>query len=95
LTSHHPFDEADASGKDDPPSIFDNVLPPVLGLIVIALFVFGISAVGWHERNESNCAEIAENDARLSCYDRLAIPQPPAKGAFVPPYNQPSENSPP
>lgn len=94
MTSHHPFDEPDPSQKGEPPSIFDNVLPPVLGLVVIALFIFGISVLGWHERNLSNCAEIADREARLSCYDGLAVPHPPAKGAFAPSLVRPPENSP-
>ena len=94
MTSHHPFDEADPSQKGEPPSIFDNVLPPILGLIIIAVFVFGISVLGWHERNISSCAEITEREARLSCYDNLAVPQRPAKGAFAPSFSRPLENSP-
>lgn len=94
MASQHPFDEAGPRRKGESPSIFDNVLPPILGLVVIAVFVFGISVLGWHERNLSNCAEITEREARLSCFDNLAVPQPPAKGAFAPPFDRPQENSP-
>jgi hypothetical protein len=65
-----------------------NVLPAVLGLIGMGLVVgatwaLGLADGGSGERLEP-CALIANDHARLACYDQIATLRPPAKGAFAP-----------
>jgi hypothetical protein len=61
-----------------------SLLPPILVLVGVGLLVL----VGWSlgltgEFNElSHCGAITNDGARLACYDKLAVPQQPAKGAL-------------
>jgi hypothetical protein len=41
----------------------------------------------------SRCSAITDDAARLSCYDRLATPHEPAKGALAPVRIYPPEES--
>jgi hypothetical protein len=58
--------------------------PLILVLVGVGLLVL----VGWSlgltgELNDlTRCGAIANGDARLACYDKLAVPQQPAKGAL-------------
>jgi hypothetical protein len=67
----------------------DNVLPVVLGLIgigavVCAMWALGPADGGEPGENLAPCVLIADDHARLACYDQLATLLPPAKGAFAP-----------
>jgi hypothetical protein len=70
-------------------SFFENLLPPIVGLIAIGALAVGVWALG-QPGNQlvgatlSQCARIAENQARLACYDELAAPHQPARGALAP-----------
>jgi hypothetical protein len=66
-----------------------NLLPPILGLIGIGILACATWALGPIHGGRfgdelSHCAAIANGLARLACYDHLAFPEPPAKGAFAP-----------
>jgi hypothetical protein len=47
------------------------------------VWAFGPSG-SYQEDAFSHCAAIADDSARLACYDQLATPRPPAKGALAP-----------
>lgn len=76
---------------------YDNILPAILGLIGIAAVVsvtWALEPSGDRSREDlTHCASIANDRARLSCYDQVAAPRPPAKGAFAPAQIEPSEGS--
>ena len=65
-------------------AVSGNRFPLILVLVVVGLLVL----VGWSlgltgELNElARCGAITNDGARLACYDKLAVPQQPAKGAF-------------
>jgi hypothetical protein len=84
-TSVSPYDDEDFNG-DMSPSI--NLVPPLLGLLVIGAVVYLLSAAappGGQAGGElSSCATIANEHDRLACFDRLATPTAPAKGAVAP-----------
>jgi len=66
-----------------------NVLPVVLGLVgigvvVCAVWVFGPQADRWTGEKLESCLLITDDHARLACYDEIATPHQPAKGALVP-----------
>lgn len=67
---------------------YGNVLPPVLGLIGIAAVVCVMWALDPDERGSgerfTHCVPIANEQARLACYDQIAALHQPARGAFVP-----------
>ena len=67
----------------------DNVLPVVLGFIgigvvVCAMWVLGPADGGGPGERLAPCILIADEHARLACYDQIATLHPPAKGAFAP-----------
>jgi hypothetical protein len=67
----------------------DNVLPVVLGLVGIGVVVCAMWASGPGEgggpgERLAPCILVADDHARLTCYDQIAVPHPPAKGAFAP-----------
>jgi hypothetical protein len=67
----------------------DNVLPVVLGLLGIGVVVCAMWALGpaydsGHGERLAPCILIANDHARLACYDQIATLHPPAKGAFAP-----------
>ena len=67
----------------------DNVLPVVLGLIgigvvVCAMWALGPADGGGPGERLAGCILIADDHARLACYDHIATLHPPAKGAFAP-----------
>jgi hypothetical protein len=73
-----------------------NVLPVVLGLIGIGVVVCAMRALGpAYDRGPGErlapCILIAEEHARLACYDQIATLHPPAKGAFAPTENHREE----
>lgn len=66
-----------------------NVLPVVLGLVGIGVTVCAMWALGpGYDRGPGEelgpCIVIADDRARLACYDKIATLHPPAKGAFAP-----------
>jgi hypothetical protein len=66
-----------------------NLLPPILGLIgigVLACATWALGPTGGGRLGDelSHCAATADDLARLACYDHLAFPERPAKGAFAP-----------
>ena len=87
---HERLDEANDS------LAYRNVLPPVLGLIgigvVCAMWALG-PIDGGSAEGPAHCVSIADDQVRLACYDHVASPHPPAKGAFAPTQIQPREGS--
>ena len=66
-----------------------NVLPVVLGLIgigavVCAMWALGPVDGGGPGERLAPCILIADDHARLACYDQIATLHPPARGAFAP-----------
>ena len=65
-----------------------NVLPVVLGLIGIGVVACAMWALGPADGGSAErlapCILIADDHARLACYDQIATLHPPAKGAFAP-----------
>ena len=66
-----------------------NVLPVVLGLmgigvVVCAMWAFGPTAGGDAGEKLAPCVLIANDGARLACYDQIAALHQPARGAFAP-----------
>jgi hypothetical protein len=88
---HERFDQ---SGAITP---YDNIFPAILVLIGIAAVVsvtWALEPAGSRSREElTHCASIANDHARLACYDQVAAPRPPAKGAFAPAQVEPREGS--
>ena len=89
-------DEAHDRGSqaEDPP-LFANLLPPVLGLIGIGVLACAVWAWGLNEDYSGetllNCSHITDGPARLACYDQLAMPHQPARGALAPVQTYPPE----
>jgi hypothetical protein len=85
--------EEEYDWRDEPEDRWapDNLLPPILGLIGIGALACATWALGLPDAtsNEklSYCAAITDEYSRLACYDDLASPRPPLKGAFAPPLN--------
>jgi hypothetical protein len=81
-----PDDHDDRNETEDSPSV--NLIPPLLGLLGIGALVYIMSAFGLPpglgNDDLSHCADIADARARLVCYDQVALPHSPAKGAFAP-----------
>ena len=77
--------------QDERQAVSSNLFPPILGLLGIGALAF----VGWalgmtgQMHGLSHCNSITNEHARLICYDKLAAPRQPAKGAFVLPQTPP------
>ena len=84
----------DRSGAITP---YDNIFPALVGLIGIAAVVsvtWALEPSAGRSREElTHCASIANDHARLTCYDEVAAPRPPARGAFAPAQIEPREGS--
>jgi hypothetical protein len=82
------------SQAEDPP-LFANLLPPVLGLIGIGVLACAVWAWGLNDNYSGeallNCSAITNGPARLACYDQLAMPHQPAKGALAPVQTYPPQ----
>jgi hypothetical protein len=65
-------------------AVSGNLFPPILGLLGIGLLAFAGWALGMTGQSDelSRCNPIANDQARLACYDKVAVPRQPAKGAF-------------
>jgi hypothetical protein len=82
-------DEAhDPGNRADDPPLSANLLPPVLGLIGIGALACAVWAFGFNDNYSGvelvPCAVIANDPSRLACYDQIATPHSPAKGALAP-----------
>ncbi len=70
---------------DERQAVSSNLFPPILGLLGIGVLAF----VGWllgmtgQTYELSHCNSLTNDQSRLTCYDKLAAPRQPAKGAFV------------
>ena len=75
------------SRAGDPP-LSANLVPPVLGLIGIGALAGAVWAFGFNDSYSGvefvSCAAIANDRSRLACYDQIATPHSPAKGALAP-----------
>jgi hypothetical protein len=82
------------NGAEDP-SVSANLFPPVLGLIgigVLACAVWALGLSGNYSGDEFlHCSTITDGPARLACYDQVATPHEPAKGALAPLRIYPAE----
>ena len=68
-------------------AISSNLLAPILGLAGIGLLACAVWALGLNNQPRDDylrCPSIADDHARLACYDNLNSPRQPAKGALVP-----------
>jgi hypothetical protein len=76
-------DEAPANGSD----ASSNLIPPILGLAGIGLLAWGGWVLGLLDNPSgdqfSHCGAIADDRARLACYDKLSVSHQPAKGAVA------------
>ena len=72
-----------------------NLFPPVLGLLGIGLLAFAGWALGVTGQFDelAHCNAIANDQARLACYDKLVVPRQPAKGALGFLQHDPHERS--
>jgi hypothetical protein len=79
-----PHDQQPASAAEDQPA--SNLFAPILGLVAIGLLACTVWALGLSDSQVaeglSRCGAITNERARLACYDKLAEPHPPARGAF-------------
>jgi hypothetical protein len=77
--------------------VYSNVLPPVLGLIGIGVVVCAMWLLGpingGSDEGLTHCVSIANEQARLACYDQIAAPHQPARGALAPVQTRPHEGS--
>jgi hypothetical protein len=82
-----PHDKPQASGLEDQ-AVSGNLFPPVFGLVGIGLLAFTVWALGLPETQVadglSHCGAMTNDRARLACYDKLATPPSPARGALAP-----------
>ena len=82
-------DEAhDPGNRADDPPLSAYLLPPILGLIGIGALACAVWAFGFNDNypevERMHCAVIASDRSRLACYDQIASPHSPAKGALAP-----------
>jgi hypothetical protein len=70
----------------EPGSVWENVVPPIIGLVIIGALACGVWAMkrDVHVTAPWNCARITDDQLRLRCFDELAVHRPPAKGALAP-----------
>jgi hypothetical protein len=74
-----------------------NVLPVVLGLVGIGVVVCAMWGLGpgYDSRPGERlapCMLIANDHARLACYDQIATVHPPARGALAPAKIHPEDS---
>ena len=68
-------------------AISGNLFAPILGLAGIGLLACAVWALGLNNQPRDDylhCPSIADDHARLVCYDNLNSPRQPAKGALAP-----------
>jgi hypothetical protein len=79
--------------RSEQQAVSANRFPLTLVLVGVGLLVL----VGWSlgltgELNDlTRCGALTNDEARLTCYDKLAVPQQPAKGALGFLQPEPSE----
>jgi hypothetical protein len=95
MFSHH--EDQDPADEPAERSLTDNLLPPILGLIGIGALACGVWASGQVDITSRNdivhCAAVADDHARLACYDKLVTPQQPLKGTLVSPLTHPQDGT--
>ena len=78
---------------DEAPAPRNPVMPvrlfqPILGIVGIGLLACAAWAVGQMNNQLgdelSSCWTVADDHARLACYDKVSAPRQPAKGALGP-----------
>ena len=78
----------DQGNKAEDPPVSANLFPPILGLIGIGVLACAVWAWGLNDNYSEeallNCSVITDGPARLACYDQLALPHQPARGALAP-----------
>ena len=89
-------DSEQLNGADERP-VSGNLVPPMLGLLGIGLIALGVWAFGLPDNQSGNalsqCAAMTDDRDRLGCYDQLAAPHQPAKGAIAPLHMRSKEDS--
>jgi hypothetical protein len=92
VISRDEADQPNYPANDSPLSA--NLLPPVLGLLAIGLVAWAVGVLDDNQPEDAPmpCAAIVSDPARLDCYDRRALPHPPAKGALAPVRIYPPED---
>lgn len=89
-------DKGQANVAEDQ-AVSGNLLPPILGLVGIVLLACAIWGLGLTDSQVqdglSRCGAITNDYARLACYDKLAVPHPPARGALGLLHSNPREGS--
>lgn len=87
-----PRDETRFPSGESEGSIWNNLVPPIVGLIGIAALACGAWVLNREVQPTSavlNCAAIPDDHLRLNCFDQLAVRNPPAKGALAPKFHTP------
>ena len=92
-----PQDDSEQLNGEDERPVSGNLIPPMLGLLGIGLIALSVWAFGMPDNQSgsalSQCAAITDDRGRLGCYDQLAAPHQPAKGAIAPLHTRPKEDS--
>ena len=87
----------DQGNKAEDPPVSANLFPPILGLIGIGVLACAVWALGINDHYSGEellrCSVMIDDPARLACYDQLAAPHQPAKGALAPFRIYPPEES--
>ena len=90
-------DSGTPGNKAEYPSVFTNLLPPVLGLVGIGVVACAVWAIGLNGNYSGDellrCSAISDDPVRLACYDQLARPHDPKRGALAPVRAYPPEES--
>jgi len=77
--------ESEASEEADVDLALPAAAAVCIGAIALAVWVFANeNASTSAQESFRECVAITENSARLACYDNLAAPHQPAKGANAP-----------
>lgn len=83
-----PYDKTRVDAPDDP-AIPANLFRPMLGIVAIGLLACVILALGLTDNQTGDglslphCSAVTNDRERLACFDKLAEPRPPARGAFA------------